>query len=177
MTTERLSGAGRIATGKAKTPRRPGTVPAKASGLWGGLLGAVKKKKEESAENLSTIDSLRRLEALLDKLDHGNMRERVPRSPARELEHILGALNPIELGLIEPFKRFEQGVAAVEKQLMGRDTVNEEKLAKIREVIRQLLEKGQFGTLEPLEREPPPKPLLQAPAAADDGGRPPLRLL
>ena len=126
--------------------------------MWGGLLGAVKKKQEESAESLSMVDSLRRLEALLDKLDHGNMMQRVPRSPARELEHVLGALNPIELGLIEPFRRFEQGVAKVEKELMRRDTVNENKLVKIRAMITQLLEKGQFGTLPPLEREPPPPP-------------------
>ena len=44
--------------------------------------------------------------------------------------------------------------AAVEKQLMGRDTVSEEKLQRIRAVISAALEKGHFGTLPPLEREP-----------------------
>lgn len=167
VTTERASGAGTVALSKAKTPR----LAVKKSALWGGLLGAVKKKKETDRESLSTIDSLRRLEALLDKLDHGNMAQRVPRSPARELEHILGALNPIELGLVEPFRRFEAGVAAVEKQLMGRDTLNEEKLQRIRAVIKQTLEKGNFGTLEPLERDPP-APVLAPPAAAPSEGAP-----
>jgi hypothetical protein len=152
VSTERSSGSGRLGLPSAKAP------PAKKGGsmnpLWGGLLGAMKKKhSEESEEALSTIDSLRRLEGLLDKLDHGNMMSRVPRTPARELEHILGALNPIEHGLLEPYRRFEAGVNAVEKQLLSRDLVTDDRLAAIRAAINRTLERGSLGALAPLERE------------------------
>ena len=79
----------------------------KGSGLWGGLLGKITDKRQADAKDLSTLDTLRRLEGLLVKLDEGNLSQRVHRTPVRELEHILGALNPIELSLSEPFRRFE----------------------------------------------------------------------
>ena len=149
VTTERASGSGKVTLPAAKSPPKS----AAKKGAWGGLLGKMVKQREENAKQRSTIDSLNRLNALLDKLDHGEMMSRVPRTPKRELEFILGALNPIELGLAEPFKRFEAGVEAVYKQLMGRDNVAEDKLQVIRAAIMRALERGNWGTLPPLERE------------------------
>ena len=60
----------------------------------------AERHEEEHGEH--RVEALTRLNGLLDKLSYGDMMTRVPRTPARELEHILGALNPIELGLEEP---------------------------------------------------------------------------
>ena len=91
------------------------------SNAFQSLMGRL-KNQEASDEGNKTIASLNRLAQLLDKLDHGDLMARAPRTPARELEQILGALNPINLGLVEPFKRFEAGVNAVHEKLMKRDS-------------------------------------------------------
>lgn len=113
-------------------------------------LGVAKASGE--LRTISTFDSLRRLENVLQRIDGEPSKER-GRSFAKELEYILGALNPIEIGLSEPFRRFEAGVAAVEEQLMRRDTATEDRLRAIRDAITKALERGQFGSLQPLERE------------------------
>ena len=158
---EKRTGAGRVALPSTRAP-----ASKKGAKLWGGVLGQVKAKRTENAKELSTLDSLRRLEGLLVKLDEGDLATRVKRTPARELEHILGALNPIEVGMSEPFRRFEAGVAALEKQLMSRDTVAEDKLRAIRAAITRTLEQGHFGVLAPLEREPLLRPASATRAVA-----------
>ena len=158
VTHERSSGAGRVSVGTAKSK-------VKTAANVGNFMNNLQKQKDDSAKKRHTVASLERLNQLLDKLDHGDMLSRVPRTPARELEHILGALNPIEHGLLEPFKRFENGVDAVYKQLMERDDVAEDKLHAIRQAIKRALERGHFnGDLAPLERE-------REPGAAPQGRR------
>ena len=138
------------------------------SNAFQSLMGRL-KNQEASDEGNKTIASLNRLAQLLDKLDHGDLMARAPRTPARELEQILGALNPINLGLVEPFKRFEAGVNAVHEKLMKRDSISDNKLVAIRMAIARTLERGDWGPLEPLERDCASCVPSRAPAAAGKG--------
>ena len=63
VTTERASGSGKVTLPAAKSPPKS----AAKKGAWGGLLGKMVKQREENAKQRSTIDSLNRLNALLDK--------------------------------------------------------------------------------------------------------------
>ena len=129
------SGSGKLALASLKGNK-------KALGRWGKVSTAASMvSMAVEMRTTSTLDALRRLEKVLDKID-GQPAKEEGRNFVRELEYILGSLNPIEIRLIEPFKRFEAGVNAIEEQLMQRDTASEEKLRVIREAITKALARG-----------------------------------
>ena len=111
---ELSTGSGKVALPVARGPRGGKQMTAEKAELASGVVGQLR----ENSNKRATIGALDRLNALLDKLSYGDMLNRVPRNPAREFELVLGALNPIELGMVEPLRRFESSVNTIYKQLI-----------------------------------------------------------
>lgn len=123
------------------------SVPEKTVGkAWRGASRAVAVRAEQDKDPMTMHEALKRLEFALNANvgDH---------SASAELKRVLGLISPLELGLTEPFSRFDAGVEAVASQLLHRDVDSDEQLALIRAAVSNALENGRFGPLPPLERD------------------------